>query len=49
MPRFIVLPSTNISLTKFSSGKLSPEGINAVLEVLYKNGNAEPIDKTKIR
>ncbi|KAI5744643.1 vacuolar protein-sorting-associated protein 25 [Diaphorina citri] len=31
------------------SRKLSPEGINAVLEVLYKNGNAEPIDKTKIR
>lgn len=31
------------------SRKLSPEGINAVLEFLQKNGNAEPLDKTKVR
>uniref|UniRef100_A0A8D9BIX8 Vacuolar protein-sorting-associated protein 25 n=1 Tax=Cacopsylla melanoneura TaxID=428564 RepID=A0A8D9BIX8_9HEMI len=31
------------------SRKLSLEGIQAVLEMLHQKGNAEPIDKTKVR
>lgn len=41
--------STPLFFNAAISRKLSPEGISAVLEMLHKNGNAEPIDKTKIR